>query len=123
MMYAKAKLFGDEEIAKEILTESKPNKIKALGRKVKNFDDNVWHQNREKIMYDAVFAKFSQNEDLKKILLETNDKTIAEASPSDTIWGIGLGLNDSRIHNTNSWRGLNLLGKALMKARNDFLVK
>ena len=42
MMAGKAHLFGDEEIRKEILACSDPKQIKALGRKVRGFDQKVW---------------------------------------------------------------------------------
>lgn len=35
-------------------------------------------------------AKFSQNEKSLDFLLSTDDKILVEASPKDTVWGIGL---------------------------------
>jgi predicted NAD-dependent protein-ADP-ribosyltransferase YbiA (DUF1768 family) len=40
-----------------------------------------------------------------------------EASPTDRIWGVGLGPTDPRINDITQWNGLNLLGKALMSVR------
>lgn len=40
-----------------------------------------------------------------------------EASPVDRIWGIGLAAADPRAHSPSRWRGLKLLGFALMDAR------
>lgn len=39
-MYQKAMLFNDFKIAEQILNETDVRKIKALGRKVKDFDEN-----------------------------------------------------------------------------------
>lgn len=46
MMASKAKLFKDEEIFEKIMASSNPRKIKSLGRKVKNFDEETWKQHR-----------------------------------------------------------------------------
>ena len=66
--------------------------------------------------------KFSQNEKLKQFLLNTKDKILAEASPHDKIWGIGMAEDDKEILNPEKWKGENLLGKALMKVR-DIIKK
>ena len=50
-------------------------------------------------------------------LLETGERTMVEASPIDRIWGVGLRADDPRIHDRAQWRGLNLLGEALMEVR------
>ena len=55
--------------------------------------------------------------DLGATLLATGDKTMVEASPYDRIWGVGLRADDSRVHDRERWRGLNLLGEALMQVR------
>ena len=119
MMAEKAKLFGDDEIRREILSTSDPRKCKALGRKVKNFDKAVWDKNKEKIVRHGNAEKFMQNRELRNFLLSTGDKVLAEASPVDRIWGIGLGKNNPNALNPEKWRGQNLLGFALMNARND----
>ena len=36
---------------------------------------------------------------------------------ADTIWGIGLAQDSEKIYNPNTWKGLNLLGFALMEVR------
>lgn len=116
-MWEKAKFFGDHEIAKKILMFSNPSKAKKLGRQVKNFDAEKWRDPGYRFMVDINFAKFNQNEFLKRHLLETGDKTIVEASPYDKIWGIGLREDDDRVLDEDNWDGLNLLGKALMEVR------
>lgn len=121
MMYKKAKLFGDEEIADKILKEEKPNKIKALGRKASGFDQQKWEQNREIIVFEGNLAKFTQNEDLKKQIIDTYPRELVEASPSDNIWGVGLSIDDARIDDAKNWRGLNLLGKVLTQVRDKII--
>lgn len=116
MMYKKALLFKDFEVADKILKETEPKNIKALGRKIKNFDDLTWNDFKFDIVKDGNFFKFSQNEDLKKKLLATSDAFIAEASPFDRIWGIGIDV--AAVKAGVTWQGENLLGKAIMQVRN-----
>ena len=113
----KATLFKDEEVAKEILKTDNVAEIKALGRKVRNFDDKEWNKNKEEIITNGLYAKFSQNDDLKKKLLDTGKAVLVECAVNDKIWGIGLSMKDINRLNTKSWKGQNLLGKCLMTVR------
>jgi ribA/ribD-fused uncharacterized protein len=117
MMAEKARLFRDETILKKILLASSPREAKELGRYVSNFDESIWLQNRFDIVVRANEAKFTQNEAIRNFLLETKDKILVEASPVDTIWGIGLTEHDPRASNPDQWKGLNLLGFSLMTVR------
>ncbi len=117
MMYSKAKLFCDDETAEQILQSEKPSVQKQLGRLVQGFDETEWLHHRERIVYEGNYHKFTQNPNLKDYLLETGDKTLVEASPVDTIWGIGMSEENPDAYNPEKWKGLNLLGKALMKVR------
>ena len=121
MMYRKAKLFNDENIAAEILHTKDPKKVKALGRKVTGFNDFLWKQHRESIVYDGNCLKFSQDAGLKDYILSTGDSILVEASPHDSIWGIGMLESDPDATNMKRWRGLNLLGKCLMQVRHTLL--
>lgn len=122
MMAEKARAFNDKESLDKILSTKNSRKQKELGRKIKNYDDEVW----SKIRYEAVvkgnYAKFTQNENLKNQLLDTGNKIIVEASPYDTIWGIGLSEFDESRFNEDLWRGKNLLGKAIMQVREMITV-
>lgn len=117
MMNGKALLFGDMAIAEQILKTNDPKKQKALGRQVKLFNEELWNDNRLDIVIKGNLLKFSQNEDLKAKLLATGDKILVEGSPYDKIWGVGLKYDDPKILNDANWKGLNLLGKALMAVR------
>lgn len=117
MMAEKARLFKDDTMRKIILNTTNPAKLKALGRKVRNYDEDIWHQNRMDIVLDGNMAKFCQNEDMKAQLLATGEKELVEASPFDTIWGIGLSATNPKALNKATWRGQNLLGNVLMTVR------
>ena len=118
MMAEKARLFGEEQILAEILETSEQFRIKYLGKQIKNFDEEIWEKERYNIVVRGNIAKFSQNEEIKKFLLNTGYKVIVQASPYDYIWGIGL-LEDEIIktNDPTKWKGKNLLGFALMEVR------
>lgn len=119
MMYRKALLFGDEDIANRILETEIPAAQKELGKLVKGFDRAIWDQNCFSIVYEGNLAKFTQNPELKEELLATGDKVIVEASPVDFIWGIKRAEADEESEYPSQWRGLNLLGFAIMTVRNE----
>jgi ribA/ribD-fused uncharacterized protein len=117
MMAEKAALFGDMTTRKRILTTGSPRAQKALGRQVSPFDEARWTAACREIVYRGNVAKFSQNPDLRDLLLATGDLTLAEASPTDRIWGIGLAAENPRATKRSAWRGTNWLGEALMRVR------
>ena len=122
MMYQKAMLFGDERMAERILEAAKPGKQKKLGRQVRGFDQEIWFQNAKLIVYRGNYAKFTQNENLKKRLFKTKGTTLVEASPTDIIWGIGLSEQDPRCQDRKQWQGTNWLGEVLTQLREDLLA-
>lgn len=117
MMVRKATSFSDMDTANAVLGTDNPKTQKNLGRQVKNYDDAVWSAIRYDVMVEGLFCKFSQNESLKEALLNTGDTIIAEASPTDLIWGIGYAADDPFALDETKWRGQNLLGKVLMEVR------
>jgi ribA/ribD-fused uncharacterized protein len=119
MMAEKARVFADWEAEAAILATPNPRQQKALGRKVRNFDADVWNSVCRGIVYRANLAKFEQNGELYDLLMGTGDRTIVEASPQDAIWGIGLRQDDPRAHDPAQWRGTNWLGVALMQVRDE----
>ena len=122
MMAGKARLFGDEEMHQQIIAAgTTPKKAKSLGRKVGNFDPEVWNKHKYAIVRLANELKFSQNPKLKAFLESTVGKTIVEASPFDKIWGIGMTQNNDKALNPEEWNGENLLGYALMEVRDKLI--
>ena len=119
MMAAKAELFGDKEIRDQILKCSDQKQIKALGRKVRGFDQKVWDKFKYAIVLNGIWCKFSQNRELREFLLSTGDSVLVEASPYDAIWGIRLAASSPEAQDPMKWRGQNLLGFALMEVRDE----
>lgn len=117
MMAEKARLFGDSEVLAEILREADPSKVKALGRKVRGYDDVRWGARRFDAVTEGSIAKFGSSVELRAYLLATGEKVLVEAAPRDQIWGIGLGRENPLVREPAKWRGRNLLGFALMRAR------
>jgi ribA/ribD-fused uncharacterized protein len=116
-MYHKAIFFEDNDIAEKILITPVPYEAKALGRKVKDYDDSKWAKVRYEVMYQVNLLKYNQNEDLREKLLATGDKILVEVNPRDSIWGIAMDENNPDILDESKWRGQNLLGKVLMDVR------
>ena len=128
--YRKAVIFGDDETANLILAETEDaGKIKHLGRMVKGYDDAKWTELRYDVAKDAIHGKFSSDEELKKILLDTKEKIIVEAA-TDDVWGIGCvefsseekkgaKITETRLWavEPKEWKGENLLGRCLMDVR------
>ena len=119
MMYFKATLFGDHEIATRILGARKPREQKALGRQVRGFDSAIWDAHKVEIVRRANRAKFGQNRGLRRKLFQTGTRHLVEASPLDAIWGIGLDEATARTVPPEDWPGQNLLGKILTEVREE----
>ena len=121
MMYQKAVLFDDDRIADKILNEPKQGVVKNLGRKVKGFDEKIWDDAKLDIVRFGTLLKFTQSLELERILLDTADAVLVEASPYDSIWGIGMMGNHPDANNPDKWQGENLLGFVLMDVRSVLL--
>ena len=117
MMYHKALLFGDEKVATQILATNDVAEIKALGRLVSGYDENLWNGVRQIVVYEGLLAKFSQDPKLKEQLKSTGNAFFAECAVKDRIWGIGLSIHDQNRFNRAKWQGQNLLGYTLMMTR------
>jgi ribA/ribD-fused uncharacterized protein len=119
MMAAKARLSGDAEAAGKILAAPHPGAAKALGREVRGFDEQLWAEHRFGVVVAGNMAKFGQHRQLRDFLAGTGSRVLVEASPRDSVWGIGLAVDDERAGSPERWPGLNLLGFALMEVRHQ----
>ena len=117
MMAEKARLFKDETMLAAILAVKTPGEAKKLGRMVQGFSQEIWLENRYNIVLKGNLHKFGQHQDLKNSLLATSNRVLVEVSPFDRIWGIGLTKDAPNVEDPTIWKGLNLLGFALMEVR------
>ena len=119
MMAEKARLFNDEEVLIKILGCTSPTEAKKLGRTVQDFSAELWDNQCFAIVVTGNYYKFSQNPDLRNYLRTTGNRILVEASPVDSIWGIGLAKDNADIERPVKWPGKNLLGFALMEVRDQ----
>ena len=126
MMYIKAIIFAKDvhrndnlKTAQLILNNLNPKTIKEYGRKVLGYDETIWGACRFKVVVNGNYLEFTQNKEMQKILLDTGDRELVEASPKDRIWGIGFNVGEGPKTSKTKW-GQNLLGKSIMEAR-DFI--
>ena len=117
LMYQKALIFNDEEAAKRIIAVNDPAVVRDFGRKVRNYDDEIWKGKRQLILNDAIQMKFSQNAGLQGMLVNTGDALLAECNPHEATYGIGVSIFTKGIDNKENWDGANLTGHTLMNYR------
>ncbi len=104
--YFQAMKFHDPKIQREIRLCQSPSAAARAGRDRKKPLRSDWESVKDSIMYDAVWAKFSQNPDIAAELLATGDATLVEHTGKDFYWGDG-----------GDGSGLNRLGNILMEVR------
>lgn len=120
MMYHKVLMFRKYELADQIIQTSDPAKCKKIaGQKFPEFDSELWEKTCVAIVKRGVKAKFAQNKDIMKTLLNTGNALLAECSPYDKKWGIGIDINDPQRLVIANWKGKNLLGRILMEVREE----
>ena len=67
-----------------------------------------------------MIAKFTQHEELRRFLLSTNDKKLAEANGKDSYFGIGFPLTHPDVLKTTSCAANgNQLSEILMEVRQE----
>lgn len=117
MMYSKALVFGDWQMANLIIVSKRPKEQQEYGRRVRGFDEDTWISVRETIVHTGNYAKFMQDLGCQRVLLCTGEQQLCEASPHDRIWGIGY-TKSKALQHVDDW-GSNLLGKILMSVRSQ----
>ena len=116
--YKKASYFNDAHTAKLILNAKTPRIAKALGKKVKDFDEQLWTQVAVQHMHKACTLKFEQNRELAAKLRDIRG-TIIEANPGDSFFSCGLSINDPNLTDQAKWKGQNHLGTILSNLRDS----
>lgn len=93
--------------AEKILDCEFPWQTKRLGRKITIIND--WDEIKVNLMHKMVRAKFAQNSDILKILIDTGNEELVEYAPwGDTFWGVD-----------KNYVGKNMLGRILMLVREE----
>ena len=118
IMYRKCLTFGDTVTAEKLLSSDSPKEQKALGREPAGYIDSVWAGIRQTVAIRGLYAKFSQDAELKRLLLGTGDAVLVECTSNDRIWACGLDKDDDDRLSADRWKGQNILGFALMEVRN-----
>lgn len=120
MMYHKVLMFSKFDLAEQIMQTTDPAKCKKIaGQKFPEFDSDLWNKTCTTIVKRGVKAKFAQNKDILEILLNTGNALLAECSPYDEKWGIGIDITDPNRFVIANWKGRNLLGRILMEVREE----
>ena len=120
MMYHKVMMFRQYDLGERILQSDSPSEMKKLGRTYfPEFNADVWDKASYTIVKRGVRAKFEQNPDILKELLDTGENLLAECSPKDTKWGIGIAIDDPDCGHPSQWNGKNYLGRILMEVRDE----
>lgn len=120
MMYHKVMMFRQYDLADRIMKSTSPKECKDLGRtKFREFDSALWNRTCRTIAKRGVRAKFQQNQELLKTLLGTGNAVLAECSPYDQKWGVGVSTDDPNHCDVSRWNGQNLLGRILMEVRDE----
>lgn len=119
--FAKAKYFGYHSIFRKIMCTANPFDIKTLGRRIENVlsqsEIDEWDEQAYEHLYDAVYAKFSQNRSLCLDLLGTEDRRLMEAT-TDFTYGCGIDLSSNKWED-GTWTGENLAGCVVMDVRDQ----
>lgn len=106
--YYQAQKAVDAAWAQKIHDASCPADAKALGNNPGLAIRPDWDTWKLMAMRRALFAKFTQNDDLRAMLLDTGDQALHENSMGDLYWGLG-----------KTREGLSMLGKLLMALREE----
>jgi ribA/ribD-fused uncharacterized protein len=106
--YFQAQKFAGTEHEEELRLVASPMVAARMGRSRQRPLRKDWETVKDDIMREALRAKFTQNDDLKKILLETGDALIVEHTKNDSYWGDG-----------GDGSGKNMLGLLLMELREE----
>ena len=101
--HKKALLAGDQNKQREIMFNPDPVVQKMLGQEVKGLDRATWDAQKRTVMKDILVSKFTQHEDLKKYLLSTGDKKLAEANGRDSYFSIGLPITHPDVLDATKW--------------------
>lgn len=108
--YFQAMKFVSKEDQEDVRKAPSPKEAAEKGRDRKRKLRPNWDSIRDNVMREAVWAKFTQHEELKNLLISTGDSILVEHTKNDAYWGDG-----------GDGSGKNRLGKILMEARKNLI--
>ncbi|WP_093024289.1 NADAR family protein [Pustulibacterium marinum] len=117
MMAQRARLFHEDKLAEAIIAADSIQKVQQLSREVNDKNEVIWKERRFDLAVEGNIHKFSQNPELKRFLLNTDEDVLVEANKNESVWGIGMGVENPKATEVFQWKGRNLLGFALMEVR------
>ena len=117
MMAENARSFKDHRAMELIMSSPDPSTHKHIGRGVRNFDSAASDREKQNAVLSGNYAKFTQNPAMKLNFLSIGNKRLADASPLDPVWGIGLRADDPGANDPRQWRGKHFLGETLPAIR------
>ena len=112
----KAELFGDDYAHAQIMESTSPYAMKKRGSRIHNFSKKTWQKKAKDIAKKGALHKFASNDRLKKVLLDTGNKTLAEAT-KEPMWGMGYTLKDEEVLHSDLWEQVGIMGDVLMDIR------
>ncbi|KAL4943191.1 hypothetical protein BDV06DRAFT_190455 [Aspergillus oleicola] len=93
-----------------ILRTNSPMTQKILGRKVPNFDEDLWDKASGAIVLAGCIARSEVDKDLERLYIAAGKRVFVEGSSRDRVWGVGLNWRCNEILDEGCWRGGNRLG-------------
>ena len=120
-VYDKSVSNGRLEIANDVLKAKDAREVKDLSKKIHT--SARWEEKSEQVMREVLREKVKQVPEVKKVLLETGDKLIAEAVPNQFSWSCGLSKEATRNTDPAKWPGKNRLGELWMELRSEIREK
>jgi len=116
-------MFKDTVAARRILHSKDPGFIKSIGKRIQDVDEDTWQKEEKTVLNKLLLAKFTQCTIPRVYLMNTAEKSIAEAS-RDRIYGIGMDINHESVLDPSTWaKDSNLQGRTLMNVREELRSK
>ena len=110
--YTKTILHGEKNLAKEILQETNPRKIKKLG----DIRESVaWNKQKVTILEEILLSKAGCCAEFRAEV-EVPNVVFVEAV-QDPFWGSGMPYEETRSTKPGKWRGANMMGVLLSRIR------
>ena len=92
LQYRKAQFFYDNRAAEDIIATRDVSVIMSISRRINGLQVEVWNGMRSTVVREGLMLKFGQNEELRRLLLDTGDRELVYAAASRE-WGIGFAVS------------------------------